>query len=100
MSRSILFAAMAMLALGVGAAQAQRAPDLSDVQVRQEIIKESIASYKASGRPCACPFDRMRNGRECGDRSAYSRPGGASPLCYPKDVRDAMVRDWRRRNAR
>jgi hypothetical protein len=25
----------------------------------------------------------MRNGRACGGRSAYSRPGGAAPLCYP-----------------
>jgi hypothetical protein len=98
MTRSILFAAMAALALGIGGGHAQRAPELSDAQVRQEIIKESIASYKANGRPCACPFDRMRNGRECSDRSAYSRPGGASPLCYPKDVGDTMVQSWRRRH--
>ncbi|KAB2766067.1 SH3 domain-containing protein [Brucella anthropi] len=31
---------------------------------------------------CDCPYDVMRNGRSCGGRSAYSRPGGRSPVCY------------------
>lgn len=31
---------------------------------------------------CDCPYDLMRNGRLCGGRSAYSRPGGRSPICY------------------
>lgn len=34
---------------------------------------------------CDCPYDRMRNGRLCGGRSAYSRPGGRSPKCYAGD---------------
>lgn len=37
------------------------------------------AAYR--GR-CDCPYDRMRNGRRCGGNSAYSRPGGRSPICY------------------
>lgn len=31
---------------------------------------------------CDCPYDLMRNGRRCGARSAYSRPGGRNPVCY------------------
>ena len=31
---------------------------------------------------CDCPYDLMRNGRRCGGRSAYSRPGGRNPQCY------------------
>lgn len=31
---------------------------------------------------CDCPYDEMRNGRSCGGRSAYSRPGGRKPKCY------------------
>lgn len=31
---------------------------------------------------CDCPYDLMRNGRACGGRSAYSRPGGRKPVCY------------------
>lgn len=31
---------------------------------------------------CDCPYDRAKNGSRCGGRSAYSRPGGRSPVCY------------------
>jgi hypothetical protein len=57
------------------------------------IIEESRRAYYATGRPCACPDDTMRSGRRCGGRSAHSRPGGASPLCYPADVSEAMIRE-------
>jgi hypothetical protein len=61
------------------------------------IIEESRRLYHARGRPCACPDDLMRNGQACGGRSAYSRPGGAAPLCYPTDVTQEMIRDFRAR---
>ena len=35
-------------------------------------------------------------GQSCGRRSAYSRPGGAAPLCYAADVTAGMVADWTR----
>jgi hypothetical protein len=60
------------------------------------IVQVSREQYHAGGRPCACPDDTMRNGRACGGRSAYSRPGGASPLCYPSDVTAAMIENYRR----
>lgn len=59
------------------------------------IVAASRQAYYATGRPCACPDDRMRNGRSCGSRSAYSRPGGASPLCYPSDVTAEMIKNYR-----
>lgn len=31
---------------------------------------------------CQCPYDTDSRGRQCGARSAYSRPGGGSPQCY------------------
>lgn len=31
---------------------------------------------------CECPYDFDSRGGRCGGRSAYSRPGGASPRCY------------------
>jgi hypothetical protein len=58
------------------------------------IVQASRDQYHASGRPCACPDDTMRNGRACGGRSAYSRPGGAAPLCYPSDVTVAMIESY------
>jgi hypothetical protein len=63
------------------------------------IVQASRDQYHAGGRPCACPDDTMRNGRACGGRSAYSRPGGAAPLCYPTDVTTAMIESYKARQA-
>ena len=60
------------------------------------IIQVSRDQYHAGGRPCACPDDTARNGSACGARSAYSRPGGAAPLCYPTDVTAAMIEAYRK----
>jgi hypothetical protein len=89
---SDLFAAL------IAFAPVASAKGLTDAQVRKEIIKESIAEYQASGHPCACPYNSAKNGSSCGKRSAYSRPGGAAPLCFDKDVTDSMVADWRRQH--
>jgi hypothetical protein len=45
---------------------------LSDEQVRQAIIQDRIARCRATGHPCACPYNLARNGSRCGGRSAYS----------------------------
>lgn len=71
--------------------------DASDRDIVAGIIKESRAAYHATGRPCACPDDSARNGSRCGARSAYSRPGGASPKCYPQDVTAAEIAAYRAR---
>jgi hypothetical protein len=63
------------------------------------IVQESRAAYYATGHPCACPDDQTRNGRSCGNMSAYVRPGGAHPLCYPSDVTAAMIESYRQRQA-
>jgi hypothetical protein len=63
------------------------------------IVQASRDQYHAGGRPCACPDDSARNGSACGGRSAYSRPGGAAPLCYPSNVTAAMIESYRQRQA-
>lgn len=68
------------------------AAPMSNEQIKKEIIQESIASYPG---PCACPYNVKRNGRACGARSAYSRPGGYSPICYDRDVTPEMIHDYR-----
>ena len=68
---------------------------LSDAQIIEKVIQDSRNAYYATGHPCACPYDRARNGSSCGRRSAYSRPGGAEPKCYPKDVLKAEVDAYR-----
>ena len=32
--------------------------------------------------PCPCPYSIASDGSQCGERSAYSRTGGAAPACY------------------
>ena len=66
----------------------------TDAQIRQEMIAASIAGYKGN---CPCPYNVDRRGHRCGSRSAYSRPGGAMPLCYERDVTQKMVEDYRKR---
>jgi hypothetical protein len=70
---------------------------LTAAAVAAIIVQVSREQYHAGGRPCACP-DTMRNGSACGGRSAYSRPGGAAPLCYPGDVTAAMIESYRQRH--
>lgn len=67
---------------------------LSDSEIAKRIIAESIASYPG---PCACPFNTARNGSSCGRRSAYSKPGGHSPICYREDVTPADINQYRKR---
>lgn len=69
--------------------------EFSDSQFKQLIIKNSIASY--SGQ-CPCPFSLRSNGSRCDGRSAYSKPGGAEPLCYEDDITKRMVDSFRRSN--
>jgi hypothetical protein len=63
----------------------------SDVDIKRKIIQNSINSYSGN---CPCPYSLMRNGRSCGRRSAYSKPGGESPICYESDVTEEMVREY------
>lgn len=67
----------------------------SDKDIKEKIIRDSIASYP--GR-CPCPYNTDRAGRQCGARSAWSKPGGRAPLCYPDDVSDEMVRKYKERD--
>lgn len=65
----------------------------TDVEVREYLVDLSISRYAGN---CPCPYHRDRAGRSCGRRSAYSRPGGAAPLCYPSDVSDSVLKNARR----
>lgn len=65
---------------------------LTDPQVKQRVIDESIDSYPGN---CPCPYNSARNGSRCGRRSAYNRAGGYAPMCYASDVSAADVKAWR-----
>ena len=78
----------------VAVAGAESKTELSDAKIRQLLIAESRAEYDGN---CPCPYDLDRAGRKCGKRSAYSREGGAAPLCYDRDVTPEMIRAYRER---
>ena len=65
----------------------------TDEQVRERLIRQSIQSYSGN---CPCPYNTDSAGRRCGGRSAYSRPGGKAPLCYPEDISQEQVERNRR----
>lgn len=64
----------------------------SDAEIRQLLIEASIAAYEKS---CPCPYNVAKDGKMCGDRSAYKREAGEKPLCYEGDVSDEMVDAYR-----
>jgi hypothetical protein len=90
----VLIAALAALIFWENIAHAQSAK-FTDAQIAGKIIHDSRNAYYATGHPCACPYDRARNGSSCGRRSAYSRPGGAEPKCYPKDISKSEIEAYR-----
>ena len=87
--------AMAILIGLVLTASAAQARPMSDAQVRQQIIREAIASFHGA---CPCPYSKVRDRKgvehRCGRRSEYNRQG-ADIQCYPRDVGDTTVDAWR-----
>lgn len=90
--RTAVSALFCAFALSFFAANISFADDLTDEQIRQVLIRDSIAAYPGN---CPCPYNTDRAGRRCGKRSAYSRPGGYAPLCYSQNVTDEMVERYR-----
>ncbi|MYM00357.1 hypothetical protein GR702_21710 [Novosphingobium sp. FGD1] len=86
-----VFAAFAAATIAFTAPAVARAPQ-SDAEIKQRIIKQSIASYPGN---CACPYNSASNGSRCGGRSAWNRGGGYAPMCFPKDVSAAAVKAYR-----
>jgi hypothetical protein len=86
--------ALVAATLGAGPSLAHDCSQMGDALIRSAIVHESRAAYYRTGHPCACPDDRARNGSMCGRRSAYSRPGGASPKCHPADVSASDIRAY------
>ena len=68
------------------------AESLDDSAIRAAIIADSLRSYPGN---CPCPYNTDRAGRQCGGRSAWSRRGGYSPICYAHEISDESVRAYR-----
>jgi hypothetical protein len=65
---------------------------LSDDRIRQKIIQESRAHY---GGRCVCSYETHdARGRSCKGRHEVIKTD-PQPVCYPRQVTDEMVSDWR-----
>lgn len=78
------------LAFGVEAKQNSESTEA----IKQKIIQQSIDNYPGN---CPCPYNSARNGSRCGKRSAYNRAGGYTRICYPEDVSERMVKEFKGR---
>lgn len=88
----------ALFVFGALSVQTSSAYDNTEITTaKRKMITQSISSYSGN---CACPYNSAANGSSCGKRSAYSKPGGAAPLCYETDITDAQAAEWLRRNKR
>lgn len=65
----------------------------SELEIRRLLIQRSLTNYPGN---CPCPYNLMRNGAPCAGRSAYSRPGGYRPYCYPQDVPKDEINAYRK----
>lgn len=90
--KPLISSLLAVVLVAVSSDAFSSSSQLSDADIRKILISRSIERYSGS---CPCPYHVDRAGRRCGGRSAYSRPDGASPLCYPGDVTDEMIRRYR-----
>ncbi|HYI72180.1 MAG TPA: hypothetical protein VEX87_20650 [Skermanella sp.] len=82
--------------LFLAATAAAVSEEMSDAKIRSILVRESIAQYSGN---CPCPENYTSNGRRCGRMSAWSKAGGEAPFCYPDDVLDDDIADFRARNA-
>ena len=94
--RTVLYTVLvASYALLAGASTSFAGNALTDEQIRQKIVEQSLLSYPGN---CPCPYNVDRAGRRCGKRSAWSRPGGYTPVCFTTEVSEAQVRAYRVRS--
>ena len=90
MKKILFLMGLCVLTFSVDAKQDSQSTE----KIKQKIIQQSIENYPGN---CPCPYNTASNGSRCGKRSAYNRAGGYAPLCYPEDVSDRMVREYKGR---
>jgi hypothetical protein len=92
--------AILVLALGTALGQTKAAKTdaaKTDAEIKQDIIKDSIASYNGS---CPCPYNKDRAGKSLRSKECVQQARWACPLCYDKDVTQKMVDEYRKRTAK
>lgn len=84
---------MVLIILLLLSTSVQASRQLSDNDIRAEIVRESISDYKGI---CPCPYSTHPDGTQCGYRSAFHKGAAAKkPLCYQINVTLKMIEDYR-----
>lgn len=65
---------------------------LTDREVREFLVRESLLHYVGY---CPCPYNTRNDGKKCSSDSGYDRTGGRLPICYPTDVTDEQIGEFR-----
>jgi len=65
----------------------------SDEDVARMMIDEQRGLFTGE---CPCPYSYDRDGRQCAERSAYSRRSVSNLLCYPADISAGQLLQYRR----
>lgn len=71
---------------------------MTDDQIRQLIMQGSITEYteRYGTSSCPCPYSPGKGGHNCGIDSGYYQGEGAVSLrCYPRDVTEEEVDQYR-----
>lgn len=92
LSTIIRLISILLIAISFPAQAEQNTIPQSDEQIKSLLIQQSIDSYPGN---CPCPYYVDSAGRQCGQRSAWSRSGGYSPLCYPNDVTPELIENYK-----
>ena len=80
-----------MVGLGVGSILLPP----SDESIRRSIVEMEIADYLSAGKSCPCHYSLNQLGRMCAGQSEYSRSRDSTIHCYPDEVSDSMMLEWR-----
>jgi hypothetical protein len=90
MKRLVLLAIVPLLWAAAASAQSYR-----DEEIRQMIIRDSLASFGSTD--CPCPYSYAWNGQQCADKSLYNqRTRRQDIFCYPNDVSYRDIEEYRR----
>ena len=66
--RNFIATLIGICALAATASVTEARSNLSDAEIRQQIISESISYYPGN---CPCPYNSARNGSSCGRRRSH-----------------------------
>ena len=68
---------------------------ISDDEIKTVLIQQSIQAF---GGECPCPYSKSSKGGQCGLNSAYSKIDRFATLCYPSNVTQKMIKEYRDKN--